>query len=195
MAFSMVFGDTRQKSMRFKLCSKEDTMRKIFWFCIFVICGQPVLSGPDETINYLMNDTASMMDIGMLRLSFALQRDAIGFANYNWDENRIKISAPYLNANGAYDTAEAAEKACSKWVTELRRVFGVNPATGKPFWGESSRAADYFRHRGFNKMNAPETLYEDIDKLIIFECYANSAESLVKVTGALVAKGYSVAKD
>lgn len=180
--------------MRFKLYAKEVPMRKILWFCIFAICGQPIFSGPDETTNFLMDEPASLMDLGILRLNLALQNNAAGYVSYSWDENRIKIAAPYQNVNGPYATEDAAEEACSKWVTELRRLLGIDPTTGKPFWGQTSLAADFFRHQGFRRMNAPETLYTDVDKLIIFVCYAKSSENLVKVTGSLVAKGYSVAK-
>ncbi|WP_417272736.1 hypothetical protein [Celeribacter halophilus] len=170
-------------------------MRKIFWFFILAICGQPVLSGPDETTNFLIADTASMMDIGILRLNLELQSNSLGYASYKWDENRIKITAPYQNLNGPYDSEEAAEEACSKWVAELRQELWVDPETGKPFLGGTSIASDFFQHQGYHKTNTPETLYEDIDKLIIFECYARYSENVVTITGSLVAKGYSVAKD
>ncbi|WP_050524910.1 hypothetical protein [Pseudorhodobacter wandonensis] len=155
----------------------------------------PALAGPDASASYLTNTPVSMMDLGVLRLDLALQNDPGGYAEYDWDSNRIDISAPLGIVLKIFPTKDEAETECATWITNVKRLFGLNLETGEPLFAEISRAARLFKHEGYYNKNEPETLFKDLDRMFLLTCSTATADWKVTVSSPLLGKGYSVAKD
>lgn len=164
----------------------------LFAACIFL--AEPVLAGPDQTTQHLIGDSASMLDFGILRIDLLLQKDNLGFANYDWDANRITVQALlFERPPTTSETENDPEKWCAEWVSRVRLTGGINTKTGEPF-GKSSFFASRFGHEGFSRNSEPDDLLQQIDKLINLECYAAVDDKSVTVTAPLVGTGYMVAK-
>lgn len=159
---------------------------------LIAICLLPVkaLSGPDETTQHLMNDSATMLDFGMLRLNLSLEAATLANAYFDWDENRIYIWR-YFQEN---ETADVGEETCSQWIGDVRLKSGVNRDTGKPF-EKTSLFAGYFAHHSFKRNSAPETLYQDIDKLFVLRCTGQiKGGGFITIFAPLLGSGYSLEK-
>jgi len=116
----------------------------------------PAAAEPSPTVSYLMNEPASLFDVGLIRMNDSLRRfnrmhpidlsekpmmgllrgetdldiENIGFgtlyAKYSWDENRINIYA-LVFAIGEED--EANRHVCADLIEYLRfGLFGILPA-------------------------------------------------------------------
>jgi hypothetical protein len=154
-----------------------------------LICLLPssAISGPDKTTTHLMNESATMLDFGMLRLSLFLDEYETS-VRYIWDENRIQLVRNFHQ----YADKDLAEESCSQWVTKMRRMAMINTDTGKPYQ-ENSVFANVFSHFGFTSSKTPEGLYQDIDILFQLTCYASieGGGSLI-VSAPLLGANYSL---
>jgi hypothetical protein len=158
---------------------------------IIALCALPsmVQPGPDETVKYLMQDSASMLDFGLLRLNIDLQNENLGRAFYDWDENRIRIG--FFRPDKT--TSENAEKECAEWVKAVRVAAFIDLETGKPFL-ENSMLSDYFTHSGFARANPLADLTGKIDSIIVLRCNFWGLNPAVIVDAPLMGTGYSLAK-
>lgn len=157
-------------------------------FVTLLLLSEPSAAGPDATTSYLIDDTASMMDIGMLRLNTFLVEGSFGIATFDWESNRFTIRA---NALTMSDDPAIAEKACGDWVNRIRNVALVNPDDGKPSYGQTQFSI-FFEHVGFDRKNAPKTLSQDLDRLFVLECVTYPKDARLTVSAPLLGKTYSV---
>jgi hypothetical protein len=138
---------------------------------IFGLALMPVAADPGSSATYLMNEPATMMDVGILQTQEMLSggkgsdgAEFIASVSFDWDKNQFKIEAtriypPYIGSK------EKARQECRVMVNKVRLQLGVSPATGKPLFGKSSNFAQAFSHSGFEKKSIPKTLYSDIDAM------------------------------
>jgi len=157
-------------------------------FVLFLL-PESAIAGPDETTQHLMNDTASMLDFGLLRLNLKLEADNLGTASYNWEENRIQISLFSLEKG----TVESAEIDCANWIDAVRVKAGIDLDAGQSKTGSSS-FANLFTHYGFERRSVMEGLQGKIDKIITLGCYQWGTKKPVTIKAPLLGKGYSLQK-
>lgn len=130
---------------------------------------------PNESANFLINDSVSLLDFGIYKLeneikefrndlTIRFQPPHSSFVDYDWDENKITIVLSYGDP-GNPPVKEIKSEIVSV-VAALKKNFGVGP-TGEPFQkGGFSRVGDYFSHRGYTKKNMPQHLKRDIDNMV-----------------------------
>lgn len=127
--------------------------------------GAPVTAGPDETIKALMNEPATMLDLGILKLQLHLnQVESNPFRKwnviYNWDDNTIDLNT-YSHSKA---DVKDAKDTCSEIVTGLRSEAGYK-ADGSVILGISSFAY-FFDHMGWQVGSNEEVRerQEDLEK-------------------------------
>ena len=136
------------------------------------------LAGPDGTAKYLMNEPASMMDLGIERLKsivtfknvfgaeYGKTRAGIGI-NYDWDENKVVID---LFPDQQFQDAAAFDAYARSHIGIVRALLWVNPDTGRvdaKGANGASLVATFFTHAGYTRKNTPKDLDKEIDKLIL----------------------------
>lgn len=145
----------------------------------------PAGAGPDEAAQFLMKDSASMLDFGVMRLQNLLGDRA--FPYYSWDDNALFLSSYEFSAQG---TPDELEKMCADWIASLRDFAGIDPGTGGPKYGEVTHFAFSFGHVGFVRTSAPDDLLKNIDQMFLLRC----GRGTVEVTAPLRGVGYSLKK-
>lgn len=144
----------------------------------------PAHAGPDAVANYIMDEPASLMDIGMLRLEKRL--DGAAWARYDWDSNTFLLWTYRPAADG---DPGAQERTCAEWISEIRSLAAISDETGKPY-GEFSGFAYMFTHTGFVRKNQPEDLLEQTDRMFQLKCFGGGEH----IEAPLLGTGYSVAR-
>ena len=141
---------------------------------------------PGPIGRWLMDEPASLFDLGMLRLEMDAWRwerphytynvqmkAAYGTyptytVGYDWDENRIVVRGWMLqNINERTD----AESACKKILSHISDMAGVVSDTGKlrhPGM-TASRFADYFSHIGYLEAGEPEDYRSRLDQIFVIK--------------------------
>lgn len=152
----------------------------------------PVAAGPDVTTQHLLDDAATMLDLGMLRLEMRLAQDDLGSARYAWSENRILIESSIF-LTGAAKTEQSVEAICAGWLKSVRFAAGVN-ADGKAYTGNSDFSG-FFRHYGVGRVNAPKALYEDLDELFVLKCGGFVDGVAITISAPLLGKTYAVERN
>jgi hypothetical protein len=135
---------------------------------------------PTSNMHYLMNDSVSMLDWGLFQVNHDLEgyidikneiKDAIGFitnVSYDWEENRIIIR---LMLEGA-SSKEQAKEWCKILVNKTRRIFDINPDTGKPSMEKTSTLYTCFTHTEFKRKLEPEGLSKELDNITVIKVQA-----------------------
>lgn len=177
--------------------SQGGTMKVFSLILTVAITAFPALAGPDETTQALMDDSASMLDLGLLRMNLMLASNSLGSASFDWEQNRITVSeyGPDFAtfATKKDKTADDVEIRCANWVRAVRIIAAVNPDDGLAYFGTTS-FADMFSHYGFEHglLKNPSA---SIDGLIQLRCRHFVAQKPVEITAPLLGKGYSVSKE
>ncbi|MBL1438363.1 MAG: hypothetical protein COB08_019465 [Rhodobacteraceae bacterium] len=142
--------------------------------------GAGAQAGPDVTTNYLMDEPASMLDIGVLRINMRMSADdeLSGFTlSYKFDENVFEFRRTTWILYNLLDEVEVVEnptdeqarieilqvaqnaaiaaKECEQYIEPLRAWFGTS--------GGSTLASQYFGHYGYKPANIPDDIYSDLD--------------------------------
>ncbi len=148
-------------------------MIRILILIFIFMCSsyKPVLAGPTPSMSYLMNEPASLLDMGMFKLNMHLSnslfRDSTGTVlkvNYDFDENRITIGIVSFKEVSNIDKGK---EYCREIIDNIKLALLVNPNTGAPFVSDVPGILQiFFSHEGFyKKKNQPKNLYSDLDKL------------------------------
>ncbi|MEE9117701.1 MAG: hypothetical protein V3U02_03765 [Calditrichia bacterium] len=130
-----------------------------FLFMAIGIC----MAEPTPTVSYLMNEPASMLDLGLMRLERLMNEMNLDLsvdnnipsdmsASYDLDSNKIVIIITY-NTYIKHD--KNPPKDIKKSVTSMVNNFKLIFASIGPF----------FKHTGYTIKNEPENLLEEIDKI------------------------------
>ncbi len=130
----------------------------------------PLAAEPGPTARWLMDEPATMMDLGTSKLEAVLlnrMKVASVSVAYDWDANRIRIT--YVETvNG--ENAANKKQMCAKRVRILRQFLGINSRTGKAVLPNStSNLARYFGHSGFAPSNMPKNLWQRLDQITEFK--------------------------
>lgn len=157
-----------------------------------LICGAAQAS-PGEATSWLMENPASMMDLGLHRVehwlesSVADMTDALGTdyytaTEYDWENDEINLSMSIWMDEYSKD---AATRACDAYVWRIRAYALVQPEKGTLRDGvNNSRLSDKFAHDGFARSNAPSDWKQKIDGRIRIVCLAFEKQN----DGSLVPK-------
>ncbi len=164
-------------------------LRKCAAVLAVVSCLAAVTSAraePGPVGQWLMNEPASLFDIGMIRLkmeakTWELQdfayntemKEAYGqppgyIAGYDWDENRIVVQG-WLGIKS--EERPDAELACKKVLSLISDRAGVVPDTGKFSLSDMTNSvfADYFSHIGYEVKDAPEDYKSRLDQIFLIK--------------------------
>lgn len=158
-------------------------------------------SGPDEVTDRLMDESASLFDVGMLRLELRLaEAESIPATStyYDWEKNQIVIWSVVFESGW---TLERATAACDGWFRQIRMLAAVNPDTGVlyPMYKRSS-FAEMFSHNGFvrtiNGKDTSEVAAQLDDKFSLSFSWQRTDAPVGEVSsltcsGALTEQGYS----
>ena len=122
---------------------------------------------PGQVVNWMMNEPASLFDVGMLRLDRKLdrnfeksdrQREVTSSVHYNWEDNRIIINANiFWLQKPKEDQMTKFKDDCKSMIGDLRQVGGINRKTG----GYNVTPSVYsmnFQHFGYQPTRASEDL-------------------------------------
>ena len=152
-------------------------MKKIIC-CLVLLIVWPVVSysAPDETAKFLMNDKVSMMDWGLkeledyLEVGVVFNVQATILTSYDWDKNRIYITAIYAVRKLpedfftiSEDPIKARKEIVAYIFKSIRGVIGFDK-NGALFSG-SSFLENFFTHNGYRSTNETENLGKKIDSI------------------------------
>jgi hypothetical protein len=161
---------------------------------IAVLPLSPVQAGPDSTTNFLMDTSASLMDLGITRLEASLRNSEIDASvSFIWDKNEISISG--FMSEGGVDL-DAAKGTCDVWFKKIRSRAGIDNTTGKVnSFFETSIFSDYFGHSGYKLKNEAEDWKTDLDKkfsLIFIHAFEDGGNfKWLRCSAPLLSTGFS----
>lgn len=141
-------------------------------FVLLMLFCVPASAEPTSKIRYLMNDSLTVWDWGMYRLSQAVAGlnepettvRLTTTVNYNWDSNRIIIFSFPLGYQAK--NVGAGKDFCESAINMIRASLGINGDNGEPYFGENSILVHYFSHTGYEKTDRPEELADELDSII-----------------------------
>jgi hypothetical protein len=145
---------------------------------------------PGPVVNWLMNEPASLFDIGMLQLTTTVwgwsdrkeikQMSAqlggtIWFAPmYQFDENRIYVAASVSDAVGIDGAQRKA--ICKNLIEFMSRMALVDSVTGKPMMGfEHSGFSSEFAHLAYRSTSEPENYRVRLDRIFVLKAIINES--------------------
>ncbi len=151
-------------------------MRLIPCIGLLLLCvTTDIRAEPSASIKWLMNEPASMFDLGMLRMrssnkdfwtpelmeelhgeKLTLGDLGVGSVVYSWDENTISITAPLIG--------EATENKCKGALSKYKQIIS-------PWFDESvlfgGFTATAFEHINYANKSRPKDLNENLGKLLV----------------------------
>ena len=166
-----------------------------------VLClanANAIRADPGPVVNWLMDEPASLFDVGMSRLEREIerkfeirdrQREVTSSVHYNWDRNRIYIWANiFWLQKPKEDQMTKFKDDCKSMIGDLRQVGGINRKTG----GYNVTPSVYswsFQHFGYQTTSAPEDFQTRLDKIItlgVLVAAMDFTEPRVQCRGPLV---------
>ena len=128
---------------------------------------------PSPTVNYLMNEPATMFDLGMYRLEeylnkypFKSLKDEKGidvgiiFVSYHWGENRIIIKAsPYT------ESYISAKDMCKIMTNKIKTILGIGEEGVLSIFTKK-RIGNFFQHNNFRTKEEPYNFINEIEKIV-----------------------------
>lgn len=148
-------------------------MRKLLTTFVLVAAlsfgAMPVKADPGPVVNWLMDEPASLLDIGLLRLRLlaeekketvvgAMNGKSTSGAYYDWSRNRIQAW---------YSTKEHPfNKALCKSALNLARGHLGTVVKGKTWQPDGSEVARLFSHTNYASEAAPKDHMNRLDKII-----------------------------
>jgi hypothetical protein len=122
---------------------------------------------PGPVVQWLMNEPASLFDLGMYRLEkdterkkipiFGTSSDIMHYASYDWNKNRIKVG--YV----AY-VIPFTKILCKKYLNSARSTLGF--VLGGEAVAGASISAKFFQHNGYHKKSQPNKHMNKLDQII-----------------------------
>jgi len=144
-------------------------------FIFLMLFVQPVRAEPNESAHFLMNEPASLMDLGI----YKLEKDILGLqkhlvvnrttpfdvsVNYNWDENRITIQLTYGYEGNP--SKKIIKNGIKNVFQQIKGFLGVNEKGQVYHKRGFSKASDYFSHEGYLIKDRPKDLEKKIDQIV-----------------------------
>jgi len=155
-------------------------MRSIF--LLLALFGSDLsLAGSSGAVKYLVDEPASMLDIGILRVEMQLesQMEIGALLTPELDKNRFVITSI---VRGADKSVEAAKGLCRKVIGDIKDVFLVRAASSFGY----SLFAHSFAHRGYSRDTEPEGLLKAIDDMAVIEIISMHSDGRVKCKSELI---------
>lgn len=182
-------------------------MRGLF---VLVLCAGIAGSAkaePGPVVNWLINEPASVFDVGMLRMQQLVRAleppkeldELFTLVAYDWEENRIYIrgSIAKHNSINLLDPKQQVRALCGAFFDEIRKQAIVNPVTGQAIFDHSSYSAQ-FAHIGYSSNSAPKNYRVKLDRIIVIEFkYPLGLEGVRPsvCTGPLLDTGFSIKEE
>jgi len=140
-------------------------------------CAAPIpsLAEPSPTVQYLMDEPASLFDLGMKSLNYSLSegmKDVDVFAGYSWEENRIEITVYDVEVP---DTIPNEKARCAKLVEQVKRHLAV--VNGKTPM-KISGLGIYFSHTGYKNTKQPKNVATDLDAITTIRVHVSQAKDV-----------------
>jgi hypothetical protein len=146
-------------------------------FIILFISGSMAKAEPTSNIQYLIEDSVSMLDWGLSKIDRDLEPVLnypieLGFnsdtiigssINYDLEKNRIVIDV-YISKATSQDQAILW---CKKIVGLIKTRLNVDNDTGKPFLEATGALYPYFSHQGYKDKSEPKGLYKELDNIAV----------------------------
>ncbi|MCV6824064.1 MULTISPECIES: hypothetical protein [Halocynthiibacter] len=129
----------------------------------------PVHSDPGEVTKYLMNEPATVFDLGLIRLEYFLTSyyPPLGSTLYDSRNDRLTIRKAFDEVS----SSDIAEQTCKDWLERVRKIGAVDPLSGMvepPF--ENSVYSNFFKHISQRNDDAPEDYLKKFDEIIHLKC-------------------------
>tara|TARA_B100001964_G_scaffold25410_1_gene25336 strand:+ start:946 stop:1572 length:627 start_codon:yes stop_codon:yes gene_type:complete len=152
---------------------------------------------PSKTVEYLINEPVSMLDLGILKLNRKLDKSDIefsykdkslkktmGIAYYDFQKNRMLLEFRLdLNTdlfrtfdykNETLRTEEWDPKTvCKDQLSRVREEFGFSDDNSKKGYSSNVRSilsiANHFAHSGYKNKNVPKNLTSEIENISYVE--------------------------
>ncbi len=125
---------------------------------------------PTPAVRHLMNEPATLFDLGMLRLQQKFRKIALddfdlvfAVVSYDWDTNRIKITA--FASTEKIKTVEGRKQGCRKVLKEIKQDLGIDLETGRPK-GPNSFVSNLFSHVDYSRRGWPSDLVDELDNMV-----------------------------
>lgn len=147
---------------------------------------------------WLMNEPASMMDLGLLKVNIELQSFnfegvSTPIAFYDWDNDDIAIWTRSIPSESRPETESDARKSCGEWFRKIRTHFLVDPDTGQPISGFRSIVHN-FNHNGFKRGLGNEPDFEvNLAKKVMLQYVLHGRFGKMTCTGRLEDKSFTFA--
>jgi hypothetical protein len=157
------------------------------WILLGVLSLQAVTGNAEPgraVVVYLTSTPVSLMSFGLYQLNAALKQlsdepewhSMAFYSGYDWDKNRIVISA-------VGDGVGSKDK-CAELVNYIRRDGGIAPG-GTYVYGDNSLYAEFFGPTGFDYPSAPKGYKKKVDEIIVISVENESKK--IKCGGDLLA--------
>ena len=123
-------------------------------------CSTNVFAEPSSSVQYLMNEPASLFDFGMKRLDEFLsgRTDIFVITEYNYDQNRILISV--RDRSDTVKSKGEAKERCAQMIGEMKTMLGVG-------LDSTSVLGSFFSHEGYTKRSEPKNLGAELDSITV----------------------------
>lgn len=143
----------------------------------------PTRADPGPVVNWLMQEPASLFDLGMMRLhiekfewsnprrTFNEEMKAqygdipVYLVFYNWRENRIYVLGA-IKSQDLLLSKEEAKQVCKRIIGEISRLANVDPKTGTTN-GDHSIFADFFSHYDYENPKEPDNYKSKLDQIFV----------------------------
>lgn len=138
---------------------------------------------PGEATKRLIEDPASMMDLGLLKLDLWLSdvmeqlktmnakqvENYHTYSGYDWDDDKIIAGATLYVSDVS---AEDAEQMCGQFINRFRIYSGVDIENGKLAIQDdtNTRISRLFSHDGFKRSSYPADAFSALDQRIYVHC-------------------------
>jgi hypothetical protein len=152
-------------------------MEKIIYLVLFTLLSSSSNAEPSSTIRYLINEPMSMLDWGLYRIQLDLNRirsltpspesesPSDHEVRYDWDENRIEISANiYPSHQYVMDTG--IDDICRDAFWLLKSLFDWNR---EPIFRATDGVAGFFEHTDYLDKAEPPSKQRDIEVITFFK--------------------------
>jgi len=158
-------------------------MNKLIIAILLIIGTTNVNAEPSRSVEWLMDEPASLFDIGMIQMRMANQNQwtpelikkiskhnlkekdtGLGSVVYNWEKNTIDI--------GAYFIGEPSESTCSAVLSEYKNI-AIPKSSGEMKY---TFAASKFAHINYTSGKRPKSLDKDISNTFVYTVGISSQE-------------------
>lgn len=138
------------------------------------------MAEPTPTIQYLMNEPVSLLDLGILRLTLLLDEmkplfevndkykkifkySILTGVDYDWGSNRIELE---IHPIGECKSKQEAKDWCISVIKKIRFSLAIDSDSGKPL-AKDGLLDSFFTHNGFAAKSEPANIKSELEKIIL----------------------------